>query len=177
MMTPYLHFTGGDNLFFKTWTPSSHGAIAGACIGLVALAILERFLGAVRSVLGAQWRQKAMALVEAKSFPPPSPITTPSKEKTPSDIEEVNINSLSGSYMEQGPFLSSRRAPRRISPFIIAHDFPRGVLYALQALLAYVLMLAVMTFQAAFIIAILAGLGVGEVLFGRMGTAESHTFH
>ena len=40
-MTPWLNFVGGDNLFFKTLTPSSHGAIAGACIVLGLLAILD----------------------------------------------------------------------------------------------------------------------------------------
>ena len=58
MMTPYLHFTGGDNLFFKSWSPSSHGAIAGASIALVVLAILERLLFSVRGVLEAHWRRR-----------------------------------------------------------------------------------------------------------------------
>ena len=41
------------------------------------------------------------------------------------------------------PFMASRRA-RMIAPFIASHDLSRGALYALQALLAYALMLAVM---------------------------------
>lgn len=58
MMVPYLHFTGGDFLFFKSWSPSSHGAIAGACIGLVALAILERWIHGVRGVFEDVWRRR-----------------------------------------------------------------------------------------------------------------------
>lgn len=54
-MTPWLHFVGGDNLFFKTLTPSSHGAIAGACIVLALLAILDRYLSALRGVAEAKW--------------------------------------------------------------------------------------------------------------------------
>jgi len=175
-MTPYLHFAGGDNLLFKSWTPSSPGAIAGACIGLAVIAMLERFVAAIRSVMGAHWRARAMAMAATNSVRASSSSADSSKEKAPADVEEINVSSLSSSS-EQGPFLSSRRTPRTVAPFILAHDLPRGALYALQALLAYVLMLAVMTFQAALIIAILAGLGVGEVLFGRMGTAESHLFH
>lgn len=58
MMVPYLHFTGGDNLLFKTLTPSSHGAIAGACLILVALALLERWFATVRSRLSVHWHQR-----------------------------------------------------------------------------------------------------------------------
>ncbi len=57
-MTPYLHFTIGDALFFKDWNPSSAGAIAGACIGLVLLALLERWLAATRGALEAYWRNR-----------------------------------------------------------------------------------------------------------------------
>lgn len=60
---------------------------------------------------------------------------------------------------------------------MLSHDLPRGVLYALQALLAYLLMLSVMTFQAAYIIAIVLGLGLGEVLFGRLGGRDNHLLH
>lgn len=58
LMTPYLHFTSGDALFFKSWTPSSAGAIAGASIGVLVLAILERWLSAVRGVLEEHWRRR-----------------------------------------------------------------------------------------------------------------------
>lgn len=58
MMVPYLHFTGGDNLFFESWQPSSHGAIAGASIALVVLAIFERFLFSIRAAMEARWRRR-----------------------------------------------------------------------------------------------------------------------
>jgi copper transporter 1 len=57
-MVPYLHFTGTDTLIFKAWTPKSPGAIAGACIGLLCLALFERWVSGMRSVLEARWRQK-----------------------------------------------------------------------------------------------------------------------
>jgi solute carrier family 31 (copper transporter), member 1 len=80
-----------------------------------------------------------------------------------------------------------------MAPFIAAHDIPRGAIHALQASLGYTLMLAVMyvfssyfpmqqswrdlivsltscrTFQAAYFITVVIGLGLGEVLFGRIG--------
>jgi copper transporter 1 len=79
-----------------------------------------------------------------------------------------------------------RRSPRTIAPFLLAVDVPRGVLHAAQTLLRYIIMLAIMcasslpailltpltirrTFQAAYLIALVAGAGVGELLFGRYG--------
>ena len=57
-MIPYFHTTGGDNLFFKPWAPSSPGAIAGASFALVSLAILERFVNGVRGRLQVYWASK-----------------------------------------------------------------------------------------------------------------------
>lgn len=59
-MIPYLHFTGGDHLYFSSWEPSSRGAIAGASLGLLILAILERGLHATRAVMDARWRRYAL---------------------------------------------------------------------------------------------------------------------
>ncbi|KAJ6586451.1 copper transporter [Mycena vulgaris] len=56
-------------------------------------------------------------------------------------------------------------------PFIPAHDIARGALHALQAFFGFAFMLAVMTFQAAFIISIVVGFGVGEMIFGRYASA------
>ena len=62
MMTPWLHFKGGDNLYFHSWAPSSKGAIAGACIGLIVLSILERWISAIRLVLDARWKKRWVAI-------------------------------------------------------------------------------------------------------------------
>jgi len=56
-MMPYLHFTGGDNLFFKSWRPSSNGAIAGASIALMMLAISEILLFSIRGAMEVRWRR------------------------------------------------------------------------------------------------------------------------
>jgi len=60
MMIPYLHFTGGDALYFHSWTPKSAGAIAGACIGLALIAILERYVAALRGTLDSHWRTRCI---------------------------------------------------------------------------------------------------------------------
>jgi solute carrier family 31 (copper transporter), member 1 len=44
-----------DILWFKAWAPSSSGAVVGACIGLFLLAILERLVANIRSILDDLW--------------------------------------------------------------------------------------------------------------------------
>jgi solute carrier family 31 (copper transporter), member 1 len=107
-----------------------------------------------------------------------------SLDKSPgvgSDVEEV----LKQNEPTQKPIIARARYSRTIPPFIAAHDVPRGILYSLQMFMMYLLMLAVMyaqslfmfsllleydsrTFQAAFFISIVLGLGIGEILFGRL---------
>ncbi|KAI0271512.1 Ctr copper transporter [Gloeopeniophorella convolvens] len=162
-MIPYLHFTGGDNLLFKSWHPSSHGAIAGASIALLVLAILERFLFATRSTLNARWRKSMLAMSAAHtSEDEGSPLNASGEPKDIHQVEELRS-------IEQ---LKSARRQRTIPPFSFSYDVSRGALYSLQALLGYALMLAVMTFQAAYVISIIAGLGIGEFLFGRFAGAS-----
>lgn len=55
----YLHFATGDYLYLKTWQPTSAGAIAGACIGLVVLALFERWLTATRATLDLHWHKRS----------------------------------------------------------------------------------------------------------------------
>jgi len=149
--TMYLHFTGGDNLFFKSLHPSSNGAIAGACLCLVALALLERFVNGTRNRLDGYWRKRASALTVVHA----SDKDDDCSDKTCGGVEVKEI---------------AVKPRQRISPpFIPSHDIPRGIIYMFQAALAYALMLAVMTFNAAYAISIILGLGIGEGLFGRIG--------
>ncbi|OJT12575.1 hypothetical protein TRAPUB_10816 [Trametes pubescens] len=174
MMVPWLHFTGGDNLLFATWHPSSKGAIAGACVGLALLALFERWVNAMRGAAEAYWGRRALALMSDNKPEPSCHSPSASAEaKGSGSVEELKISELPS----QDSTTRQRRARRTLPPFILSHDVPRGALYAFQALLTYALMLAVMTFQAAFIISIIVGSGIGEVLFGRVGGAKSHLLH
>ncbi|KAF9821861.1 hypothetical protein IEO21_00291 [Rhodonia placenta] len=167
MMTPYLHFTGGDNLLFKTLMPSSHGAIAGACLVLIAIAIFERWVAATRGILTDHWRRRILLTTIIRAFSILAGCHPANDSQASSPSLENKDNGLD---IEERPI-------RTVEPFMLSHDLPRGVLYALQALLAYLLMLSVMTFQAAYIIAIVLGLGLGEVLFGRLGGRDNHLLH
>jgi len=105
----------------------------------------------------ARWRRSALAMnavwaVEREIVPSRKPVA---KEE---DICEDDPGSTRSAIQQR----------RTIPPFVLSHDAARGALYSLQALLSYALMLAVMTFQAAYIISIVIGLGLGEILFGRI---------
>ncbi|KAF7289166.1 hypothetical protein MIND_01377700 [Mycena indigotica] len=54
------------------------------------------------------------------------------------------------------------------TPFILSHELGRGFLAGLQVTLHYLLMLVVMTFNAAFIISVILGVVAGEIAFGRL---------
>lgn len=58
-----FHFSGGDVIWFDGWAPSSPGAIAGVAIGLFLLAIVERWLAAMRTVMEAWWRQRCVGSI------------------------------------------------------------------------------------------------------------------
>ncbi|KII83723.1 hypothetical protein PLICRDRAFT_119044 [Plicaturopsis crispa FD-325 SS-3] len=147
-MKPYLHFTPGDILWFDGWVPASTGAMVGTCIGLFLLAIIERWIGACRAVMEVHWAARAeIAYSEKKS-------------------ESVGLPQANG----RTPLLRVRKAP----PFIAAHDVARGVMQIAQSALGYAFMLTVMTFQLGFIMSLLVGLGVGEMLFGRFTSAGAH---
>ena len=59
-MKPWLHFTKGDNLFFVGWVPLSSGTVVGACVGLFMLAIVERWVAAMRGLMQVYWSRKSV---------------------------------------------------------------------------------------------------------------------
>lgn len=54
----YLHFTPGDTLWFQGWVPQSNGAMVGTCIGIFMLALVDRWLAAIRSMSEVVWRKQ-----------------------------------------------------------------------------------------------------------------------
>ena len=62
---------------------------------------------------------------------------------------------------------SAKRYIRDVPSFVPAIDIARGVVFAFYGFILYLLMLAVMTYSAWYLIAILLGSGLGETLFGR----------
>ncbi|KAH8986462.1 CTR copper uptake transporter [Lactarius akahatsu] len=69
---------------------------------------------------------------------------------------------------------TSDKPSRRVPPFILSYDVPRGIMRMTLASIGFLFMLAVMTFQLGFIFSIVIGLGVGETLFGRYSPHLEH---
>lgn len=174
-MNAWLHFGKSDYLLFETWRPSSNGAIAGTCIAIFAFAIFDRSLAALRRTREDHWKTRTLALLSKQLA------------RTPA-LSALDGGKAAGTGEVVGEVLStdsphdakniSRTTLRSIPPFVPSHDIPRGIIYAIQTASSYILMLTVMTFNAAYIISIILGLGVGEVLFGRIAPGPStHPAH
>ncbi|KAF7289998.1 hypothetical protein HMN09_01304500 [Mycena chlorophos] len=134
-------------LLFKTIAPSSPGAIFGACLVLFLIAIGERGLLALGRRFAKLRVTRAERLLSSRSYPF-------------DDAKASDSESSSG-----GAVALQARAP---APFILSHELSRGALAGVQTTVHYVLMLVVMTFNAAFLISVVLGVVVGEVVFGRM---------
>ncbi|WRT69170.1 uncharacterized protein IL334_006154 [Kwoniella shivajii] len=104
------------------------------------------------------------------SAPSYSPDLT-SKDKQKEQDEEMENFSHLPKAVRKG--LDPGREGRWSRPFTWAVDLPRGLLQALQVLIHYLLMLVVMTFNIWWIISVVVGSGVGEMLFGRFGSTHS----
>ncbi|KAH9926617.1 CTR copper uptake transporter [Epithele typhae] len=149
-MLMWFHFTPGDVLWFYGWVPRSTGAMVGTCIGLFLLALIDRWIAACRGVMETHWHKRAQ-IVQADRI-------NARNEKSAGGVARVR------------DMVSMRNGP----PFIPANDLTRGVMHAAQSALHFAIMLALMTFQLAFFISIVIGLGVGEALFGRFGSHGGH---
>ncbi|PAV15975.1 CTR copper uptake transporter [Pyrrhoderma noxium] len=157
-MLPYLHFTLGDIVWFQGWVPQSAGAVFGVCVGLFLLAIVDRWVAACRSLMEVHWLKHSRLILAnrlnaSQSLPQ---YTEPSLAKG-NDEDKGSL-----------PLKSEKPSVNRVSiPFIPSFDIPRAVLQMAQATLEFAFMLVVMTYQVSYIISIIIGLGVGEMLFGR----------
>lgn len=174
-MNSWLHFGKSDYLLFEAWRPSSNGAIIGASIAIFASGVLDRSLAAWRRSQEDHWRTRTLALLSKQPAHALSS-SVPHRGKTISAREVVEETPRSDS--SQDVRSTSYTILRSIPPFIPSHDIPRGIMHSIQTASSYVLMLIVMTFNAAYIIPVILGLGMGEALFGRIAYgAGIHMVH
>ncbi|KAH8999695.1 CTR copper uptake transporter [Lactarius hatsudake] len=170
-MVMYLHFTPGDNLWFLGWAPRTAGAMVGTCIGLFMLALAERWLSAMRAVMEAHWRTR----FGLSSLPHAVLMYSLYSAQI---VLANNLNTSSVATSDKPSSKSSQPSydtfRRRVPPFILSYDVPRGIMRMALASIGFLFMLAVMTFQLGFIFSIVIGLGVGETLFGRYSPHLEH---
>lgn len=63
IMKSYLHSTSSDVIWFLRWVPQSRGAMAGAGIGLFLLALIDKWLTAIRASAESYWRRRCLFFV------------------------------------------------------------------------------------------------------------------
>ncbi|EGG10054.1 uncharacterized protein MELLADRAFT_115525 [Melampsora larici-populina 98AG31] len=133
-------------LWFNGWQPKSAGTTFAACLGLFGLAILHKLLGALKHQANLAWSKAAHR-------------KKPRSHLAGDDKSDTITGSLS-------------KSAHHAVPWIPEHEIPRGILAAIHYGIGSFLMLAVMTYNAYFFIAIILGVFAGEVAFGRW-TASS----
>ncbi|RPA99109.1 hypothetical protein L873DRAFT_1807348 [Choiromyces venosus 120613-1] len=145
-MSMTFHTSITDPLYSSAWKPSSAGAYAGAITFLILLAFTYRFLIAWKIILEHRWatRDGARSVL----------IVAAGKADSLSDSEDGNSRRM-------------RMKDRSGKPWRWSVDLPRGGMQAVISGVGYLLMLAVMSFNVGYFFAVLAGIFLGEVVFGR----------
>ncbi|GAA5909909.1 hypothetical protein JCM5296_007437 [Sporobolomyces johnsonii] len=170
MNTAFTTKLAASNLWFSTWTPTTAGSTFGACLGLFFLAILSRFLSAVKACAEVAWAQSIQREHRQRTQRPPPLSSSPSSSSDATGLVKTlsaDDPALAPSSPPATPSASAIPALPFSPAFHLSIDLPRALLFGLQSFIAYLLMLAVMTFDAWFFIAILLGFMAGEVAFGR----------
>ncbi|KAJ6534489.1 Ctr copper transporter family-domain-containing protein [Mycena vulgaris] len=134
-------FYPGRHPHLQGHRPPTPGAIFAACLVFFVISIAERWLRAAARGVDARITQRTTLLATTYAF-------------------------VDGAHASTGSGKESTPAPTR--KFILSHELSRGVLAGLSTALHYLLMLVVMTFNAAFIVSIILGVIVGETAFGRL---------
>lgn len=84
--------------------------------------------------------------VASQRISPSSKIdSTETKEEMGDGIQEINEQQSKASISNGSQARTVKSRSRTIPPFIAAYDVPRGILYAVQMLVSYLLMLAIMS--------------------------------
>ncbi|KAG9223347.1 hypothetical protein CCMSSC00406_0008951 [Pleurotus cornucopiae] len=156
MMTPWLHLGGGDAVLFQQWKPVSPAAIAGVCVGLLLFAVLDRLLAALRRLMEGHW-QKRLVLVVIPISMALNILETFSRLALTGERDESVATPLLDSFKSLGrkdegidlprPLAKQTTmtsASRLIMTMISPTELYRGLLYGLQALTTYILMLTAM---------------------------------
>ncbi|TEB21662.1 hypothetical protein FA13DRAFT_1642490 [Coprinellus micaceus] len=166
-MMPFLHATFGGATWFMNWVPQSGRALAAACIGLVILGIIERWLAAIRSMSGALWWPRADLVTESDKK---SALYHPDA----GGIRHIHPRNPTALPTDHPSLPVIRLILKSLRPRSTAlGEVFRGILYSLQACLRFAFMLVVMTAQFYYIISIVIGMGIGETLFGRLIPSSS----
>ncbi|KAF2108033.1 Ctr copper transporter [Lophiotrema nucula] len=174
-------------LFFTEWTTTTPGTYTLTVIFLFSLGIFNRFLGAMKTQLERRWKEEGQQQpkeydVAATTSPSRSTLPLlrrhvrrwsealrPTPSKAMHDEEEFEPLSLmpvvnDASLEKQGSHLHQRKGRFWVafSRWNFKRDGIRSLLEFIRALIGYILMLAVMTYNVGFLFAITGSVLLGE---------------
>ncbi|KAI1309707.1 Ctr copper transporter [Xylaria venustula] len=155
-------------LYSDAWTPSNAGTYAGTIIFLIFLGALFRFLLAGKARAEARWLDAEMrrryVVVQGKL-----PV---SEQLSRDDLSKRAILSENG--VEENVFVVQRKE-QIYRPFRLSVDPLRATFDTVITGVGYLLMLAVMTMNVGYFLAVLGGTFLGSLLVGRFYvTAGEH---
>ncbi len=166
-------------LYAMNWQPTTPGGYAGTIIFLIILAIVSRSLVALRTKLESRWHHAALRRRYIVVAAPPDCCGNAggengvSKQQQPQTLAERVLADPTGStatLTANGVEENVRvvQAPERGAvPWRLSVDAPRAALVTVQIGIMYLLMIAVMTMNVGYFIAVLAGTLIGELAVGR----------
>ncbi|CAB3405056.1 unnamed protein product [Caenorhabditis bovis] len=143
-MSMVLHFGEKEKILFAWWKTGSFSGMAVSMLITFLLCILYEAMKAFRYFL-AVWQANKRRTTQSELA-----------------ITNAAADSVSEDSVQFAPLLSISGLTKRL---LSTYRIIQGILYGLQALLAYVLMLIVMTFNVNLILAVVVGEAVGYFLF------------
>ncbi|KAI0802463.1 Ctr copper transporter [Xylaria sp. FL0064] len=150
-------------LYSEAWTPSTAGAYAGTIIFLIFLSAFFRLLLAGKARAEARWLDAEMkrryVVVQGK---------LPVSEQISRDDLSKRVT-LTENGIEENVFVVQRRE-HIYRPFRLSVDPLRAAFDTVITGVGYLLMLAVMTVNVGYFLAVLGGTFLGSLLVGRYYT-------
>jgi len=159
-------------LYAMSWQPTSPGGYAGTIIFLILLGIASRGLVAARTFFESRWHHAALrrryvvvAAPEGSEADEKGPARRTLAERLAAD-PAGSTATLTANGVEED--VRVVQAPvRGPVPWRFSVDLPRAGLVTVQIGVMYLLMIAVMTMNVGYFMAVLAGTLLGELAVGR----------
>ncbi|KAI7921339.1 copper transporter [Pyricularia oryzae] len=154
-------------LYSTAWTPKNAAGYAGTIIFLILLAMTFRGLLAFKAKMEARWLDAELnrryVVVNGKQ---------PMAERASQDSLAKHMVLSENGREEQVMVVAKKTSIAR--PWRFSVDPIRAVLDTVIAGVGYLLMLAVMTMNVGYFLAVLAGVFLGSLAVGRFATSSEH---